>query len=75
MPYTIAQAATLIADFDPALAKHYTASPFRRKMIAEIFEQQITPVVGFELAARIAAVLLMAHEAEMSRLSHSSAGA
>ncbi|MEY5100368.1 MAG: hypothetical protein RJA36_3087 [Pseudomonadota bacterium] len=72
MPYTIAQAATLIADFDPALARHYVASPFHRRTIAEVFEQQILPIVGFELAARIAAVLLMAHEVDMARLSNDS---
>jgi hypothetical protein len=63
MAYSIAQAATLIADFDVPLSRLYTAQPFRRRAIAETFEAQIAPVIGAELAARVAAVLLIAAEA------------
>ena len=68
MAYTITQAASLIADFDAPLAALYVRQPFRRKAIAETFERQIAPIIGAELAARVAAVLLMAHEASQSNL-------
>jgi hypothetical protein len=67
MCYSVEQAATLIADFDPALASLYKNSPFNRKIIAEVFEKQIAPVIGDALASRIAAVLLIAAEVDLSR--------
>ena len=73
MPYTIAQAASLIADFDAPLAAIYVRQPFRRTAIAETFERQIAPSIGADLAARVAAVLLMAHEAAQSHLTQDAA--
>jgi hypothetical protein len=64
MSYTVAQAAAVIADFDPALASHYTASPFNRRTITEVFVKRIKPIVGDDLAAQIEAVLLIAAEAD-----------